>query len=272
MILQEIEIFIVKFIDKNFPMKRKSKYSTSECLRYIYLILKYGFPWRFLQYIGVKCWNTIYKRFVYWVNNNVFKLIFEFLIEQYRKEQLDKNRTIFKNLFIDSSMVKNINGEHKELLGRNHYDRGRFASKISIICDTNKVPFSISFYKANIHDIHTIEDSLKNINNNLVPDYRIKPLLIGDKGYIINNEKKQIIEKIFKRKLITPTRKNQKKKNSKIYSNALKKRYVIEHIFNKLDSYERIRQRRERKIKVFKEFHFFAILFIVFPKIKNLKI
>ena len=58
-------------------------------------------------------------------------------------------------------MIKNMNGT--ECLGSNHYDKGRKAVKLSIICDNNKVPLSVSFYKANEYDVNTIDNSIKDI-------------------------------------------------------------------------------------------------------------
>ena len=67
-------------------------------------------------------------------------------------------------------MIKNIRGS--DCIGRNHFDRNRFATKLSIVCDQNGIPVSSSFYQANVHDTKTLEQSIKFIQSNLLQDHR----------------------------------------------------------------------------------------------------
>ena len=70
---------------------------------------------------------------------------------------------------------------------------------------------------------------MKNIN------YR-RINLVGDKGYIATKKTKN---ELFKKgiKLITPYRKNQKKKNCIKNKLKLKKRYVVEHANQKIKDF-----------------------------------
>ena len=80
-------------------------------------------------------------------------------------------------------MIKNINGT--DIIGWNHYDRYRKATKLSIICqprglktlsescDNNNILISSTFYPANIHDTKTIESSIDNIKCSKIIDFII---------------------------------------------------------------------------------------------------
>ena len=58
--------------------------------------------------------------------------------------------------------------------------------------------------------------------------------------------------------MITPKRKNQKKKNTKIERIKLCSRYKIENCFGLLKQYERIILRKDRKMKTFMSFIYIA--------------
>ncbi len=155
-------------------------------------------------------------------------------------------------------MIKNYKGI--DCKGRNHYDRNRQATKISIICDQNKVPVSVSFYGANIHDTKTIDESIKNINQNIFTDKRRVINIVGDKGYIINDGHKKIIYNRHKINIVTPYRKNQNKKNTKYERQILKDRYKVEHLFNDLDKFKYIKDRQNKYIKYYESFVYLALL------------
>jgi len=96
-----------------------------------------------------------------------------------------------------------------------------------MICDENKVPIASVLYPANVHDAITIEATLDSIVHNILPDKRCLHELVCDKGYIINNERKQQILQLYRTNIVTPYRKNQKKILSKQHKELLKKRIVI---------------------------------------------
>jgi len=155
-------------------------------------------------------------------------------------------------------MIKNYKGI--DCLGRNHYDRNRKGTKLSIVCDKNKIPLSVSFYGSNIHDTKTIDNTLKNINTEIFADRRKTINIVGDKGYIINNEHKKIIYNRFKINLITPYRKNQNKKNTNNEKQILKKRYIVEHLFNDLDKFKYIKDRHNKFLQYYESFLFLALI------------
>ena len=94
--------------------------------------------------------------------------------------------------------------------------------------------------KGFIHDVNTIKTSINLINKS----YKFLINLIGDKGYITNNNF------FFKKKkitLITPKRKNQNKE--KEINVKILKRKIIENTIAIIKKNERIMTRKDHKIK-----------------------
>ncbi|NDA64972.1 MAG: IS4/IS5 family transposase [Chitinophagia bacterium] len=243
-------------IKKYASNKRRPKYTDAYYLRYVMQILKTGMAWYNLE---VDChYTSIFKKFCLWSNLGIFRMTWKELSDNYIYQQIAQNNDWFKNMIIDSSMIKNYKGI--DCIGRNHYDRNRRATKISIICDQNKVPVSVSLYEANIHDVHTIEKSCENINKNIFIDKRRTLNIIGDKGYIINDVHKKIIQKKFRINIITPYRKNQKKKNTKHEKTLLDTRYKVEHIFNDLDKFKYIKDRYNKFIRYYESFIYISLI------------
>jgi hypothetical protein len=100
------------------------------------------------------------------------------LFEKYKTSRLSKDATHFTNLYIDTTMIKNLAG--RDCTGGNPTDRGRLATKVSIIIDKNKIPVSEPvFYPANKNDISTIEGTI----DKMPFDLRIDGRRTGDKAY-----------------------------------------------------------------------------------------
>ena len=276
---------IIDIINTEIPKKRKYKISNEYCLEKIYEILKTGISWNNLYTINCH-YSSIYKRFKYWVKLNIFNKIWNYILQEYTNKQKLKNILHFKTLFIDSTMVRNHLGFN--CIGRNYQDRFRNATKISVICDNNKIPLCALYYPATVHDSTTIEDSLNALNNKFnLKDKRYHSTLVADKGYIIDKEKKNNLINNFKTKLLTPSRRKSEKqkkkenkkdeKNKKQSKKQIKKsdkyllsiRYKIENVFNRLDQYKRIRYREDRLINTFIAFNQFAMTSIIIIFLNN---
>lgn len=245
------DTLIIKWIDELCPLKRKTKVSTRYCLENICKVLTQNIPWKSLNPI-ICHFTTIYKRFILWSKNNVFSKVWTSVIEMYKSKQ---SLNHFKTLFIDSTMVKNHYGT--DCIGRNHFDRNRKATKVSIICDINKVPLASTYYEANRHDATTIEDTIKALKCKIRKNNRYTTTLVGDKGYIINKNRKQELKRVFKVNLVTPLRKNMKGRQNSV---LMKDRYVIENVFCRLDKFKRIRNREDRYLTQFISFNELAII------------
>ena len=134
--------YLETYISENFPNKRKHKYSNYYYLCNIFYVLKTGIQWNMLN---CDChYTSVYKKYNEWNKLNVFKNIYKFILNEY----LSKN--IIKNVYIDSSHIKNVTGS--ETIGRNHYDRFRNSTKLHLIIDDNRIPINYSFTGGNIND------------------------------------------------------------------------------------------------------------------------
>ena len=254
---------LLKYINTNYPNKRKPKYSIQYYLQKIIYLTKNGVSWRALDTTTNinNHYSSIYKKYKFWNNNNVFHDVWNDIINGYKKKTLRKCKLL--NLFIDSTSIRNIKGH--DMIGRNYADKNRYGTKISVICDSNKIPLSVSVYPANVHDTQTINGSIDNLNiNHKTP---IKINLIGDKGYIINKNKRKLLKRNNNIKLITPIRKNQKAKITKGDKELLKTRCLVEHVFMFLKMKKRIHVRYDNSINSFNGFIYLALIMQYYTKI-----
>ena len=92
---------------------------------------------------------------------------------------------------------------------------------LTVICDHNKLPLSVKCIDQNKiiyngrktakHEIKNVQNTLDNMTKLQIKDY-IKVQLIGDKGYITKEQFTVLNRKLD---IITPKRKNQKKRNTR---------------------------------------------------------
>ena len=202
-------------------------------------------------------YTSIYKKYTEWVKLQVFKNVYNILLDEY----LSKN--IIKNTYIDSSHIKNVSGS--DSIGRNHYDRFRNSTKIHLIIDDNRIPINYAFTGGNVNDSKMTEPLSKKLIKINKKDNRRIINLVGDKGYV--NYKLQ--EKLQKEKvnLYTPLKKNNKKiKNKDAYMKQYNKfnRISIENMFCRLDKFKRIQLRYEKKIINLEGFHLLAFIQIIY--------
>lgn len=114
----------------------------------------------------------------------------------------------------------------------------------------------MSIHEGKKHDIKTIYDSISKLTK-----FKHKRLnLIGDKGYINGDIKKNL--KKEKINLIYPKRKNQKEKTNKYDKKKLSKRYIIEHINQKIKKFDRISLRKDKLNKTFLSNIYLALILI----------
>ena len=115
---------------------RPRKVSTVEVLQSIFYVCKTGCQWSAAKCPDGVSYKTIYHRFNVWSRRRVFEDCFYNLAKSYlRQRQLP--------LIADTSYVKNISG--RGVLGRNHTDRGRMSTKVSILTDSKRIPLCLCF-------------------------------------------------------------------------------------------------------------------------------
>ena len=249
-------------IDRLDPPKRSRKLSNQKVVESVCLLLHKGIAWRDLRLFGVS-YSAVYKRYHSWVRRGVFKAAWSTLLQEYSATRLAADAHWFKELFIDSTMIKNVYGV--DGLGKNPTDRGRMATKLSVICDQDQIPVSACFFPANVTDVTTTIQSVNEVECNVRKDGRYSNVLIGDKGYISTAVKEALRQRRIC--LLTPAKKNAKhKKRSTLERARLKRRHCIENLFCRLDKFKRLHLRQDRCVCCFEAMHQLAFCMLILRK------
>ena len=239
---------------------RPEKEEINHYIDVIFKVIKTGIPWRALN--EKLHFSTYHKKFVKWNNLNIFENIHKIII------QLLGNRNLLfngnnKDLYIDSTMTKNINGS--EYIGSNHYDRNKNGNKISIIVTKTGIPIGLKLAPSNIHDVNLVEDTIDNITIKIIGS-RIG----ADKGYISNNLK-QKLKKDKNIDLITCNKLNSKNNINTPEENIfLKGRYIVENTNTWIKDYRKVCNRFEKNALNYEQLIFFSVNNIILNKFKNL--
>jgi hypothetical protein len=261
-----IEI-ILNFLDVKFNKKRKVKIVNKECLYWIIKVLITGIPWSHITPSNCH-YSTIYKRFKLWTNEDIFLDLWKQLVIDYQSNMLKIDSKWFQNMFIDSTMIKNIQG--CDCLGKNHFDRNRLATKVSLIIDKQSIPISCSFYPANQHDATTIDNSINNVIGQIKRrKSKLIHNLVGDKGYIVNKQNKVKRYQYHVINMVTSHRKNQKQKVTTKEKILLQSRYIIENVFCRLKKFNRIAFRRDRSIDTYKSFFYLGLVILTLENTRS---
>lgn len=243
---------VLELVYERCPTKKKTTFSNGYYFDKMILVLKHINSWKALGEIfpgKPYHYKTIQDKFLQWARLNIFE---DAYIKGIKSILTSYNSHSTIDLFIDTALINNKYGIELAAYGQN---KKKKVTKISLICNEKTVPLSVTFHKGSVHDVKTIDESvvilIKNIN------YR-RVNLAGDKGYIATKKTK---DELFKKgiKLITPYRKNQKKRNCNKNKQKLKKRYVVEHANQKMKDYNRIYVRRDRLLITFKSFVYMAL-------------
>lgn len=253
---------ILDVVQELCPCRSNRKVSDAEVLDDAIYVLETGIQWRKLRTSGFYTQQAVYKRFVMWKKRGVFSEARRRITGSYVAKSLENDSGFFKNLYIDSTLVKNQRGI--DYVGRNPTDRGRMGTKLSVICDDNSVPLSTTYYTANHSDAKTIIESLDGMFHETMKDRRYKRTLVGDKGYLV---KKETIEEIKARgfALLVPNKKNAK--HPHVFTSRdkkkMKNRHKIENVFCRMDKFKRLLMRHDTYIDTFVAFHDLAICLMI---------
>ena len=187
-------------------------------------------------------YKTVYHYFALWSKARLFEDVF------YACATL-ASRTDGGPLIIDTSFVKNVHGS--DVVGPNPTDRGRKASKVSLLTDSKGTPLCCVLHRANKHDSLTLKHTLETCNRK-VKDHAKYTSLLADKGYDASH-----CRSVCEQHNLMPC--IPKRRTKDLY----KGRYVVEQTFGLLDQFRRIRVRYERLARNFKSMHFLALASIV---------
>jgi putative transposase len=249
---------VVKIIDELDPPKRTRKIKNNQVLEEVCYLLKTGIQWASLRPITCTR-HAVYKRFRKWIRDDILNKTWIRLIELYSKKKLDSDRHWFKQLFIDTTMVKNIYGV--DCVGKNPTDRGRRATKVSMICDREGVPISSIYYPANVSDVCTAIETVESIPCHIKKDKRHSNFLVGDKGYVSKNVK--AVLKKSRINLVTPIKQRSKGFLSTNEKTLLYQRHKVENLFCRLDKFKRLILRQDRYISSYDAFNKLAMALIL---------
>ena len=265
--LNRMENFITAF-ETNELRKRNiyirmqnRKICNNKVLEYAFILLQTGMSWKQLQYV-VKDdsihYQTVYKRFSNWEKYGILNQAWKHVLEKYVSSRLSKNAFYFKDLYIDTTTIKNIGG--KDCTGSNPTDRGRLGTKVSIIMDKSKVAISEPvMFPANIHDSKTVDRTLDSIPLKLNIDGRMVTRIAADKAY----NSKPLAERMNVRKIriVTKPKKNARNpEHVRIKDMSMfKKRIYIEHYFGIMKRLKRLRIRMDSFEGMYKSFWLFAM-------------
>ena len=134
-----------------------------------------GCSWRDLEVQGGSP-KTVYHHFNRWSRQKVLDLEFYELAKQYSESQGQTRG----NLVADTSFVKNVHG--RNVVGKCPVDRGRKATKVSVLADTHGAPLAACYHAANKNDCTTLAHLLAHANTKLGPLSSYQ-MLLADKGY-----------------------------------------------------------------------------------------
>ncbi|AET42425.1 hypothetical protein EXVG_00398 [Emiliania huxleyi virus 202] len=148
-LLQEIGKY-----NETMKKRRPRKCSDEEILDLVFKLLRTGMQLRELD--GPVHYANVTRRFKMWCVANVVENAYTKLLKTYTK--LNK----ITRFCVDSSYTRN-RCCHKKHMGRNHFDRGRFAFKTTTVCDQDRIVHGWMVHPGNRADVALLEESLASI-------------------------------------------------------------------------------------------------------------
>lgn len=223
---------------------RPRKLSVCQALKCIFYVCRTGCQWNELPCPQGVHFKTVYHRFHMWSKMRIFEDCFYNLVAAYRSHQQ-------LPLVADTSYVKNIRG--CDVIGRNHTDRGRHATKVSLLSDSRSIPLTLAFHRGNRNDLKTLGHLLDTAQRKLGGNLFLHGTLYADKGYDA-----VVCRNACTRHGLQP--RIPRKMTNESWNSV---RCAVEVTFGRLDNFRRILMRHESGIVSFKAFHFLAASYLV---------
>lgn len=218
-----------------------------ECLlNGILQVLVNGVAWRKIAFCGCS-YISCYRYFRELQKRGKLKLLYK---------QLSILKTNISECAIDTDTINSF--RFKSYVGWDGKHR-KNGTKISILTDQKGLPADIEFGKGNKHDIHFVENHIKNTSR------RRKKLLNLYKGYTSKELRRELRKKGIKINMETRQKDYKRKRGPKFGFNKdkYKTRFLIERQFAWIESFKRLRTRVERLIASFKAFVYLALIIIL---------
>jgi hypothetical protein len=270
---------ILKYIDLLCPNKRTPKYSNEYYLTNILNLLTHVTSWRSLKKTSFykfglignddisfskdNHFKTINSKHIKWSKLGVYEKAYNEILGK-KVDNLDGN---VLNLIIDATNIINKCGI--DGVGYGTESRKKKFTKITIISEGSNV-VTVHDHKVNDKDIRfgdkvkkikTLEHDIKGIIPAVMKIKTNKNIfLAGDKGYIVSEETKKMLKKEHNINIVTPYRKNMKKKNTAKEKKILKTRHLVENSICKIKAFSRIHVRRDKKLINYMGFMYLALI------------
>lgn len=206
-------------------------------------------------------YKTINSKHLLWARKGVYEAAYEEIMKK-KVGELDSDGL---KLIIDSTNISNKYGV--EGIGYGTESRKKKFTKITIVSHETD-PLAIHNHRMTenkmkqnheVFEIKTLEHDVKGIVPVLEQMKLTKRVnLVGDKGYIQSDANKAEFKRTHKVTLVTPYRKNQRKRNTEGEKKLLKGRYKVENSISKIKRFHRITMRMDKKIISFMGFVFLA--------------
>jgi len=214
--------------------------SAVQTLERVLFVCRTGCQWSQLPMENGHSYKTVHHRFMVWSRHRVFEDAFRNLARQY----VEESRRL--PLIADTTFVKNVFG--KEVLGRNHTDRGRRAIKVSLLSDAAGVPLATAYHMPNTHDCKTLRHLLDTARRTLAAPLSRHQRIYADKGY--DSQTCRSACEVHGLEACIPHRGSRDGWGST--------RYVVEVVFGRLDRFRRIILRYDATMHAFRSFHSLA--------------
>lgn len=238
---------IINKICPSYKVGRPRLTNDEYILKNIFKILRTGMQWRELDTIHLSP-KTINNYFNKWSRLNIFSEAYKYLI----RLLYHKKKTIKSAYYItDTSFIKSIFGI--DVIGKNPTDRGRNASKISVVVDDNGIPLSISLYPGNRNDCILLKETL----NNMIVTSKKRKNLYADKGYDSKNCRTILYDYGYNDFIL------KRGECNKIYSGI---RVLVERFFSWMKLYRRLIVRYDKLASNYLQYCYMAFSVLVYNK------
>jgi len=217
---------------------RKCILSMAALLDHIFFVCKTGCSWRELKVEGAAA-KTVYHQFNRWSKLRVFERAFSDLRVQLPRVAL----------IADCSFVKNLYG--RSVLGKSPVDRGRKATKVSLLADERGAPIYTCFHRGNRADCQTLHHLLHSAASEIG---LLEPHgeLLADKGY-----DSVLCRTSCQTHGLRPLIPQRRKKDNRSQNS---RRVRVEHVFGAIDKCRRVLVRYDANMATFRSFHALACM------------
>jgi len=166
----------------------------------LFKLLRTGCQWRELE-CGTASFMAVYRRVQLWERTRVIEDAYQRALQTYSKLRPPKRH------LMDSSHVRNRHGRQPHT-GRNHVDRGRQGTKVSVVTDDTRVIYGVHLAPSNRPDVVLLDDTL---DSRWVKVDGIE--LWADRGYDSRANRQRcadrnVKDRIFRRKTKTTRKSN----------------------------------------------------------------